>query len=490
MSAAVPDGWEAVIGLEIHVQLDTETKMFCRCENATGGEPNTRCCPVCTAQPGALPTANRRAVEKTIEIGLALGSQIADQAVFARKNYFYPDSPKGYQISQYEEPLCIGGILEVPTAEGDEAVRLVRAHLEEDAAKTVHAGGASGRITGSTGSVVDFNRCGTPLVEIVTEPDLRSPEQVRRFVTLLRATLRAIGASECDMENGSMRADANVSLRRPGEDGLRTKVELKNMNSIAFLERGVAHELARQASVYESGGTVKQDTVHYDPVADTMTSMRSKEEADDYRYFPEPDLAPLAPEADLIERLREGLPELPAGRLRRFEVSYALPFRAAADLALSPPLSAYFEEVAALTGDPRVSANWVLNEFSRHLNEDGATPESSPVRPPALAALVGLVEDGTLGSAGAKQVFAALVAGEGGGDPARIVAERGLGQISDEGELRRVVEEVVRDNAVQAEQFRSGKEAVLGYLVGQVMRSTGGRADPKAVQALLREALN
>jgi aspartyl-tRNA(Asn)/glutamyl-tRNA(Gln) amidotransferase subunit B len=217
--------------------------------------------------------------------------------------------------------------------------------------------------------------------------------------------------------------------------------------------------------------------------------MRSKEEADDYRYFPEPDLAPLAPEADLIERLREGLPELPAGRLRRFEASYALPFRAAADLALSPPLSAYFEEVAALTGDPRVSANWVLNEFSRHLNEDGATPESSPVRPPALAALVGLVEDGTLGSAGAKQVFAALVAGEVGGDPARIVAERGLGQISDEGELRRVVEEVVRDNAAQAEQFRSGKEAVLGYLVGQVMRSTGGRADPKAVQALLREAL-
>jgi aspartyl-tRNA(Asn)/glutamyl-tRNA(Gln) amidotransferase subunit B len=485
----VPEGWEAVIGLEIHVQLDTETKMFCRCPNATGGEPNTRCCPVCTAQPGALPTSNRRAVEKTIEIGLALGSEIAERAVFARKNYFYPDSPKGYQISQYEEPLCVGGRLDVPTAEGEEAVRLVRAHLEEDAAKTVHSGGASGRITGSTGSVVDFNRCGTPLVEIVTQPDLRSPEQVRRFVTLLRATLRAIGASECDMENGSMRADANVSVRRPGEDGLRTKVELKNMNSIAFLERGVAHELARQAEVYEAGGAVEQDTVHYDPVTDTMTSMRSKEEADDYRYFPEPDLAPLAPEPELVERLREGLPELPAARLRRFEQSYELPFRAAADLALAPALSAYFEELAALTGTPRVSANWVLNEFSRHLNEDGATAEDSPVRPPALAALVGLVEDGTLGSAGAKQVFAALVAGEGGGDPARIVAERGLAQISDEGELRRVVEQVVAANGAQAEQFRAGKEAVLGFFVGQVMKATGGRADPKAVQALLRDAL-
>jgi aspartyl-tRNA(Asn)/glutamyl-tRNA(Gln) amidotransferase subunit B len=286
-----------------------------------------------------------------------------------------------------------------------------------------------------------------------------------------------------------MRADANVSVRRPGEDGLRTKVELKNMNSIAFLERGVAHELARQAAAYEGGGTVEQDTVHYDPAADTMTSMRSKEEADDYRYFPEPDLAPLAPGQALVERLRQGLPELPAARLRRFEESYELPFRPAADLALSPGLAAYFEQVAALTGNPRVSANWVLNEFSRHLNEEGTTPEASPVRPPALATLVGLVEDGTLGSAGAKQVFAAMVAGEDGGDPARIVARRGLGQISDEGELRRLVDEVVRANGAQAEQFRSGKDAVLGYLVGQVMRSTGGRADPKAVQALLREAL-
>jgi aspartyl-tRNA(Asn)/glutamyl-tRNA(Gln) amidotransferase subunit B len=484
MSAAVPDGWEAVIGLEIHVQLDTETKMFCRCENATGGEPNTRCCPVCTAQPGALPTANRRAVEKTIEIGLALGSQIADQAVFARKNYFYPDSPKGYQISQYEEPLCIGGILEVPTAEGDEAVRLVRAHLEEDAAKTVHAGGASGRITGSTGSVVDFNRCGTPLVEIVTEPDLRSPEQVRRFVTLLRATLRAIGASECDMENGSMRADANVSLRRPGEDGLRTKVELKNMNSIAFLERGVAHELARQATVYESGGAVEQDTVHYDPVADTMTSMRSKEEADDYRYFPEPDLVPLAPDPAWVEELRASLPEMPRLRQERLRAEWGLSEQDM-QAAVNAGAVELIEATIAAGASPDGARKWWLGELSRHANEGGVELGSLGATPADVAELQGLVDAGKLNDKLARVVLEGVLAGEGA--PAAVMAARGLGVVSDTGALTEAVDAAIAANPDAVEKIRSGKVQAAGVLVGAVMKTTGGQADAKTVRELILE---
>jgi aspartyl-tRNA(Asn)/glutamyl-tRNA(Gln) amidotransferase subunit B len=486
-SGSVPDGWEAVIGLEIHVQLRTASKMFCRCQNAYGGEPNTRICPVCTAHPGVLPVPNKAAVEKAITVGLALGSNIAERSLFYRKNYFYPDSPKAYQISQYDEPLCVGGTLAGPTADTDETVRFVRAHLEEDAAKTIHEGGASGRIAGSVGSVVDFNRCGTPLLEIVTEPDLRSPEAAVRFLTLLKATIEAIGVSDCDMEKGSLRCDANVSLRRPGETGLRPKVELKNMNSFRFLERGMAHELQRQAAIYEGGGEVETHTVHYDPARDEMTIMRSKEEADDYRYFPEPDLVPVAPERDWVEQLKGSLPELPGTRIRRFQQEYLLAFDAAAALNRTPDLASYFEQTANAAADPKAAANWVLNEFSAHLNESGLEPGDSPVKPDALAELVGLVRDGVVGSAGAKQVFAAMVEGE--GPPKAIVEQRGLGQIADESQLRAVVEEVVAANPQQAEQFRAGKQALIGFFVGQVMKATGGRAEPKRVQELLREVL-
>jgi aspartyl-tRNA(Asn)/glutamyl-tRNA(Gln) amidotransferase subunit B len=486
---SVPEGWEAVIGLEIHVQLSTRSKMFCRCPNESGGEPNTRICPVCTAQPGALPVANRAAVERTIAVGLALESEIAAHSTFHRKNYFYPDSPKAYQISQYDEPLCNGGRLAVPTADGDDVVGFERVHLEEDAAKTVHEGGGSGRLTGSHGAVVDFNRCGTPLMEMVTLPDLRTPEQASRFASFLRETIVALGVSECDMEKGSLRVDANVSLRRPGEDGLRTKTELKNMNSFSYLERGIGRELRRQAELYDAGEEVVTVTLHYDPSSDELTVLRSKELAHDYRYFPEPDLVPIEPSAELIAELRAALPELPAARVRRFERDYELPLAQALDLGLTSVLAGYFEEVAAACGDARSAANWVLNEFSAHLNEARLTAAASPVRPAALAALIGLVADGTLGSSGAKTVFAALVAGESGGDPAAIVAARGLGQIADAGALAAVVAEVVAAHPGQAEQFRGGKENLMGFFVGQVMKATGGRAEPQLAQQLLREEI-
>jgi aspartyl-tRNA(Asn)/glutamyl-tRNA(Gln) amidotransferase subunit B len=486
---SVPEGWEAVIGLEIHVQLSTRSKMFCRCPNDSGGEPNTRICPVCTAQPGALPVANRAAVERTIAVGLALGSEIAAHSTFHRKNYFYPDSPKAYQISQFDEPLCNGGRLAVPTAEGDDVVGFERVHLEEDAAKTIHEGGGGGRLAGSHGAVVDFNRCGTPLMEMVTKPDLRSPEQASRFASFLRETIVALGVSECDMEKGSLRVDANVSLRRPGEDELRTKTELKNMNSFSYLERGIARELRRQAELYEAGEQLSTQTLHYDPSSDELTVLRSKELAHDYRYFPEPDLVPIEPSAELIGGLRAALPELPAARVRRFEGAYALALAQALDLGIDSGLADYFEQVAAACGDARAAANWVLNEFSAHLNETRASAAESPVRPAALAALIGLVADGTLGSAGAKQVFAGLVEGESGGDPAAIVAARGLGQIADAGALAAVVAEVVAAHPAQAEQFRAGKENLMGFFVGQVMKATGGRAEPQLAQRLLREEI-
>ncbi|HEY1478711.1 MAG TPA: Asp-tRNA(Asn)/Glu-tRNA(Gln) amidotransferase subunit GatB [Gaiellales bacterium] len=489
-TTSVPEGWEAVIGLEIHVQLNTRTKMFCRCENTPGGEPNTRICPVCTAHPGVLPVPNRIAVEKSILVGLALGSAIAERSIFYRKNYFYPDSPKAYQISQYEEPLCVGGSLAVEGPDGSETVRFVRAHLEEDAAKTIHAGGGSGRIAGSTGSVVDFNRCGTPLLEIVTEPDLRTPEAARRFLTLLKATIQAIGVSDCDMEKGSLRCDANVSVRRPGEQGFRPKAELKNMNSFRFLERGIEAELRRQAAVYEDGGTISLQTLHYDPQRDELTVLRSKEEADDYRYFPEPDLVPMEPSPELIERLRAELPELPAARAARFVSQHSLSVQDAQVLNQSPAMATYFEELAGLTGDPKSAANWIMGELSAYLNEHGLAIEDSPVRPPSLAGLIALVAEGTLGSAGAKQVFAGLAAGEGGGDARRITEERGLEQIADQDALRSVVAEIVAAHPAQAAEYRAGKQALIGFFVGQIMRQTGGRAEPRAVQELLREELD
>jgi aspartyl-tRNA(Asn)/glutamyl-tRNA(Gln) amidotransferase subunit B len=490
MSAATASSttWEAVIGLEIHVQLRTQTKMFCRCLNRYGDEPNTNVCPVCLAHPGALPVPNRAAIEQAIRVGLALGCEIPRWSQFHRKNYFYPDNPKAYQISQYDSPLCGEGVFHVPSPDGGFDVRLERAHIEEDAAKMIHAGGEGGRIAGSAGSVVDFNRGGTPLLEIVTRPDLHSGEQARRFLNLLKATIQSIGASDCDMEKGSLRCDANVSVRRRGDSRLGTKTELKNMNSFRFLERGITAEVERQIALLEAGGTVVQQTLHFDPATAEIRPLRSKEEANDYRYFPEPDLLPLEPSAELVDELRASLPELPAARIERLVREYGLPEPAAEALGTGASLAAYFEDLAARSDDAKAAANWTLGEFAAHLNAAGLEPAASPVTPERLAGLVALVAAGTLGSAGAKQVFAALVE-----DPTAtaegVVAERGLGQIGDESALAAIVEEVVAAHPAQADQFRAGKEQLIGFFTGQVMRRSGGRAEPKAVQRLLRERL-
>ena len=481
------DGYEAVIGLEIHVQLATASKMFCACPNRFGDAPNTNVCMVCLAHPGAMPVANAEAVRQATRVGLALGCRIPDVSEFSRKQYFYPDSPKAYQISQYDQPMCAEGIFEIPGEDGF-AVRLTRAHLEEDAAKMIHAGGDAGRISGSEGSVVDFNRVGTPLLEIVTEPDLRSPEAARRFLTVLRATVIAIGASDCDMEKGSLRADANVSIRPIGSDEYGTKTELKNMNSFRFQERGIKAELDRQVGILVAGGRVEQETLHFDPATGSLTSLRSKEAAHDYRYFPEPDLLPVHQEVIDLEQLAQGLPELPSARFIRLSGEAGLPEPTAWALALDGDLGAYFDALAAASGDVRAAANWTMGEFSAHLNADGLRPAESPVGPQRLAGLISLVGAGTINQTAAKEVFAALVE-DPHADAATVVEERGLGAVADAGALAELADAVIADHPEEAEAFRGGREQIIGFLVGQGMKRSGGRADAKALQALLRERL-
>jgi aspartyl-tRNA(Asn)/glutamyl-tRNA(Gln) amidotransferase subunit B len=467
--------WDPVIGLEIHVQLNTATKMFCACENRFGAEPNTLTCPLCLGHPGVLPRINQGAVEKAIQIGLALNCEIAGRSQFHRKNYFYPDSPKAYQISQYDEPICGPGHLEVDGAR----VGITRAHLEEDAAKLVHAGGEAGRIGGADYSLVDFNRCGTPLVEIVTEPDLRSPEQAVGFLLLLKNTLQTVGVSDCDMEKGSLRCDANVSVRPAGSTALGTKTELKNMNSFKFLGEGMAAEIRRQIAVLEGGGTVVQETLHYDPGARTLRTLRSKEEAHDYRYFPEPDLVPLAPGAELVERLRASLPELPAARIERFRRDHALPVQYATDLNAEGRIADYFEAVAAASGDAKAAADWVLNTRPAPVD---TLPAAS------LGALVELIGSGAITSTIGKQVYALMV-DDPTADPARLVEQHGLASIGDSSELEAIVDEVIEANPAFVEQFRGGKDGVVNALVGQVMKRTQGRADARQVQELFRSKL-
>jgi aspartyl-tRNA(Asn)/glutamyl-tRNA(Gln) amidotransferase subunit B len=480
---SLPDGYEAVIGLEIHVQLSTRTKMFCGCALSFGDEPNVHTCPVCLAHPGVLPVINEQAVRYALQIALALGCEVAPHSIFHRKNYFYPDNPKGYQISQYDIPLASAGRV------GD--VRIHRVHLEEDAAKMIHVG-ESGRIHGSATSLVDFNRGGTPLVEIVTEPDLRSSAEAREWAQLLRTTVKQLGVSDVNMEEGSLRVDANVSVRRAGAGELGTKTELKNMNSFRFLERGITAELERQGALLEGGDEVEQETFHFDPQDGSLTPLRSKEYAHDYRYFPEPDLVPLAPTEEMLREAREALPELPASRRERYEADLGLPEVTARQLAFDAELGEYFERVlaAADAADARVVANWVTGELVARLREAGdgeADPGASRVSPEALAALAGMVESKQVTTGAARQVLARLVAE--GGDPAEIVEREGLGQIADTGELEAIVERAIEAEPGAAEKVRSGNEKAVGPLVGYVMRETKGRADGGEVQRLIRAKL-
>jgi aspartyl-tRNA(Asn)/glutamyl-tRNA(Gln) amidotransferase subunit B len=481
----VTGAWEPVIGLEIHVQLATRTKMFCGCELSFGDPPNTHTCPICLAHPGALPVTNLEAVRLGILAGLALGCEVPAASEFHRKNYFYPDLSKAYQISQYDAPLCIDGRVAVLLPDGRELeVGITRAHLEEDAAKLVHVG-VGGRRAGAESSGVDFNRGGTPLLEIVTEPDVRSAADAGAFLRQLRQTLRRLGVSDCNMEEGSLRADANVSVRPAGSTELGTKTELKNMNSFRFLERGIAAEIARQTGLLEAGGRVVQETLHFDPDSGDIHSLRSKEEAHDYRYFPEPDLVPMFPDPGWVEELREGLPELPVERRRRWAAELGLTYEDAEVLSETAELGDYFETVAA-AAEPKAAANWIRGELRAQLREAGQEPWESRVTPALLAELIGLREDRTLSEPAAKEVLAEVV--RNGASPRAVVEERGLGQISDDGELAALVERLLAENPDQAAQLRGGKDKLVGYFVGQAMKATGGRADPARVGELVREA--
>jgi len=473
---------EAVIGLEIHVQLATKTKMFCGCELSFGDEPNVHTCPICLAHPGVLPVPNEKAIRYALQIGAALNCEIAPRSIFHRKNYFYPDSPKAYQISQYDIPICGPGRL------GD--IRIHRAHLEEDAAKTIHVGD-SGRIHGSAASLVDFNRGGTPLVEIVTEPDLRDPAEAANWARLLRETVRQLGVSDVSMEEGSLRVDANISVRPAGSDQLGTKTELKNMNSFRFLQRGMEAEYERQCALVEAGGTVEQETLHFDPASGTLTSLRSKEEAHDYRYFPEPDLVPIVPTEEMLREAREALPELPVARIERYE-GIGLAGDVALTLATDPETADYFESATAAADgiEPKVVANWVTGELAATLRqakvEGGAA--ASKVSPEQLAALIALVQEKEISHGSGKTVLGIMVAE--GGEPAPIVEREGLAQMSDSGELEAIVEKAMADNPDAVEKIREGNNKAIGAIVGAVMRETKGRADGGEVNRLIQERIN
>jgi aspartyl-tRNA(Asn)/glutamyl-tRNA(Gln) amidotransferase subunit B len=472
---------EAVIGLEIHVQLATRTKMFCGCELSFGDEPNVHTCPVCLAHPGVLPVTNEQAIRYALQIAAALECEVAPRSIFHRKNYFYPDSPKAYQISQYDIPLARNGKL------GD--VRIHRAHLEEDAAKTIHVGD-SGRIHGSSASLVDFNRGGTPLVEIVTEPDLRSAAEAASWARLLRETVRQLGVSDVNMEEGSLRVDGNISMRPAGSEELGTKTELKNMNSFRFLERGIEAELVRQRELIEGGGAVVQETLHFHPGDGTLTPLRSKEEAHDYRYFPEPDLVPLAPTEEMLREARESLPELPAARAERYR-GLGLTDDSAALLAADPETADYFEQTLGRAGEiePRVVANWVTGELAAALRQAGvkATATESKVEPEALAVIVGMVQEKKISHGSGKTMLATLLAE--GGDPAEIVEREGLAQISGGDELESIVAAAIESNPEAAEQIKAGNQKAIGAIVGAVMKQTKGRADGGEVNRLIKKKL-
>lgn len=487
------NGWETVIGLEIHAQLSTESKIFCGCSTRFGDEPNANTCPVCLGLPGALPVLNRRAVELGARAALALSLQINEQSIFARKNYFYPDLPKGYQISQYDQPFSEHGELEIMTAERDEAghphewrplrVRITRLHLEEDAGKNVH----EGLPLVDRFSYIDLNRAGTPLAEIVTEPDFRSSWEAYDYVNYVRQALQWVGASDADMEKGNLRCEANVSVRRVGDEKLGTKVELKNLNSVRFMQRAIEFEIERQIELIESGGRVTQETRLWDERAGQTRVMRSKEEAHDYRYFPEPDLPPLAISQELIERVRASMPELPDARRRRFAEEYNLSYNDATQLTSNRALADYYEEAARASNNPRAAANWIRSELLRELEAAGITADKCPVTPAELGALVRLIDEGKISGKQGKDVLVEMFAS--GKAASAIIEERGLVQVSDTAEIDAIVEQVLTANPQQLAQYREGKEALFGFFVGQVMKASKGKANPKVVNERLKEKI-
>ncbi len=472
--------YEVVIGLEVHAQLLTHSKVFCRCSAAFGAESNTQTCPICTGMPGVLPVINREAVSFAIKTALTVGATIQPLNRFARKNYFYPDLPKGYQISQYEQPLATGGKLAIEVNGQTKEIGITRIHMEEDAGKLFHGE----NLGDPEASFVDFNRCGVPLLEIVSEPDLRSPEEARLYLQKLRQLLRYLEVCDGNMEEGSFRCDANVSIRPVGSKELGTKAELKNMNSFRHVKHALEYEVARQQEALEAGEAIVQETRLWDPSKSITISMRSKEEAQDYRYFPEPDLVPLVVDEAWLEEVRSTLPELPDAKRARFEDVYGLPAYDAGVLTATRALADYYEAaVEAFADDPKMVSNWVMSELLGLLNRDGREITESPVDPGGLAGLLRLMADGTISGKIAKEVFEEMYAT--GRDAEAIVEERGLEQISDAGELEALVVQVLSENPDAVERYRSGKTQIVGFLVGQVMKATKGQANPKIVNELL-----
>ena len=483
VTAAPETAYEPVIGLEVHVQLSTASKIFCGCSTAYGAPPNTQICPICLGYPGSLPMLNAGAVELAVRAALALGCEVHPRSIFARKHYFYPDLPKGYQISQYDRPLATGGALEIRLDDGGrKTVRITRVHLEEDAGKSTHS---------PDGTRVDFNRCGMPLIEIVSEPDLASPREAYLYLSTLKQTLEYLDVSDCNMEEGSLCCDANVSIRPRGETAFSTKTEVKNVNSFRYVEAALAFEIERQAKLVERGEPVVHETLLWDSVKGEARPMRSKEMSHDYRYFPEPDLEPLDIDPALLASIRAELPESPAARAERFEAEYGLPAYDAGVLTATRSLADWFEAAARSFDDRKELSNWVMGEVLRLARERGMDvalePEPEPLPPAALAELLALKADGTISGSVAKDVLARMV--ETGKKAAEIVAEEGLAQVSDASALEAEVEAVIDAHPSEVAAFRAGKQGLIGFFVGQVMKRTGGQANPQVVNQLLREKL-
>lgn len=476
--------YEAVIGLEVHTELQTTTKIFCGCKTSFGAEPNTNVCPVCLGLPGVLPVLNKRVLEFAVRAGLALNCEISRFSKFDRKNYYYPDLPKNFQTSQFDLPICERGHLDIEVNGEKKQIRITRAHMEEDAGKLVHHGTS---ITDSDYSLVDYNRTGTPLLEIVTEPDMRSAKEAVAYLEKMRAILQYIGISDCRMEEGSLRCDANVSVRPVGQKELGTKAEIKNINSFKGVEKAIEYEALRQAEILEDGGKIIQETRTWDEKKGVTKSMRTKEEANDYRYFPEPDLAPFTVSEEYIEDIRKTLPELPDERRERYIANFGLSSTDAQYMTNDKDTSDYFEKVVAAGADPKASVNWIMGEFASQLSNAGIEIAKAPVTPENLAKLLALIAKGTISGKIAKKVFAEMW--KDGADPEEIVKAQGLVQISDTGALKELVVKVIANNPKAVEDFKAGKKKAVGALVGQIMKETKGKANPKVINELLNDEL-
>ena len=488
------NGWEAIIGMEIHAQLATETKIFCSCAAQFGSEPNANTCPVCLGLPGALPVLNRKVIELGAKAALALGLKINETSIFARKNYFYPDLPKGYQISQYDKPFSSDGKLTIMTAERDEqgravefkpmTIRIERMHLEEDAGKNVH----EGLPDVDKYSYIDLNRAGTPLGEIVTAPDFRTSWQAYDYVNHVRRALMWVGASDADMEKGNLRCEANVSVRKIGEEKFRNKVELKNLNSVRFMQKAIEYEIERQIAAHERNEPVAQETRLWDEKNNRTRIMRTKEDAHDYRYFPEPDLSPLIISAEFIEQIKNAMPELPDARRDRFIGEYELSFADASQLVSEKELADFYEETAQASNNPRLAANWIRGEALRELETAGKSIADSPVSPRNLADFIKAIEAGTINNNQGKEVIAEMF--RTGQTAAEIIAARGLEQVSDTGAIEKIVDEIVAANEAQVAAYRGGNEKLFGFFVGQTMKASNGKANPKVVNEILKAKLS